>query len=115
MAVQWDLTEAASALRNGEITAETLLDQHLQTIELRQPQLNSFVTLDEAGARAQARASAARHHSGEPLSMLDGIPIALKDNIDVAGLPTSNGTAELRPATDDAEVTTRLRAAGAVL
>jgi len=115
MAVQWDLTEAASALRSGEITAERLLDQHLQTIELRQPQLNGFVTLDEAGARVQARASAARHHAGEPLSMLDGIPIALKDNIDVAGLPTSNGTAELRPATDDAEVTTRLRAAGAVL
>ncbi len=115
MAVQWDLTEAASALRSGEITAETLLDQHLQTIELRQPQLNGFITLDEAGARAAARASAARHHTGEPLSMLDGIPIALKDNIDVAGLPTSNGTAELRPASDDAEVTTRLRAAGAVL
>ncbi len=115
MTRQWDLTEAALALSSGEITAETLLDQHLRTIELRQPQLNVFVTLDEAGARAQARASAARHLAGAPLSMLDGIPVALKDNIDVAGLPTSNGTAELRPAFDDAEVTTRLRAAGAVL
>ena len=115
MAMQWDLTEAALALRRGEITAETLLDQHLQTIELRQPQLNCFVTLDEAGARAQARASAARHHGGAPLSMLDGIPVALKDNIDIAGLPTSNGTAELRPTSEDAAVTARLRAAGAVL
>jgi len=115
MAVHWDLTEAALALRSGEITAETLLDQHLQTIGLRQPQLNCFVTLDEAGARAAAKGSAARHFGGAPLSMLDGIPIALKDNIDVAGLPTSNGTAELRPASEDAEVTARLRAAGAVL
>jgi aspartyl-tRNA(Asn)/glutamyl-tRNA(Gln) amidotransferase subunit A len=112
---QWDLTEAALALRSGEITAETLLDQHLQTIALQQPRLNCFVTLDEAGARAQAKASAARHLAGAPLSMLDGIPIALKDNIDVAGLPTSNGTAELRPASNDATVTARLRAAGAVL
>ncbi len=112
---QWDLTEAALALRSGKITAETLLDQHLQTIALQQPRLNCFVTLDEAGARAQAKASAARHLAWAPLSMLDGIPIALKDNIDVAGLPTSNGTAELRPASNDATVTARLRAAGAVL
>lgn len=115
MAVQWDLTEAALALRSGKIKAETLLDQHLRTIELLQPRLNCFVTLDEAGARASARASTTRHHGGAPLSMLDGIPIALKDNIDVAGLPTSNGTAELRPASKDAEVAARLRAAGAVL
>ena len=115
MAVHWDLTEAALALRSGEITAEMLLDQHLKTIELRQPGLNCFVTLDEAGARASARASTARHRDGAPLSMLDGIPIALKDNIDAAGLPTSNGTAELRPASMDAEAAARLRAAGAVL
>ena len=115
MAVQWDLTEAALALRSGEITAESLLDQHLQTIALSQPRLNCFITLDEAGARVAAKASSARHHAGAPLSMLDGIPIALKDNIDVAGLPTSNGTAKLRPASDDAAVNTRLRAAGAVL
>jgi aspartyl-tRNA(Asn)/glutamyl-tRNA(Gln) amidotransferase subunit A len=115
MVVQGDLTEAALVLRRGELTAETLLDQHLQSIALQQPRLNCFVTLDEAGARAQAKASAARHNAGAPLSMLDGIPIALKDNIDVAGLPTSNGTAELRQASDDAAVTARLRAAGAVL
>lgn len=115
MAVQGDLTDAALALRSGEITAETLLDQHLQAIALGQPRLNCFITLDEAGARVAAKASAGRHHAGAPLSMLDGIPIALKDNIDVASLPTSNGTAELRPASEDAEVTTRLRAAGAVL
>jgi aspartyl-tRNA(Asn)/glutamyl-tRNA(Gln) amidotransferase subunit A len=115
MAVQGDLTAAALALRSGEITAETLLDQHLQTIALGQPRLNCFITLDEAGARVAAKASAARHRAGAPLSMLDGIPIALKDNIDVAGLPTSNGTAILRPASDDAEVTTRLRDAGAIL
>ncbi len=115
MAVQWDLTEAALALRSGEITAETLLDQHLQNIALNQPRLNCFITLDEAGARVAAKASSARHHAGAPLSMLDGIPIALKDNIDVAGLPTSNGTARLRLASDDAEVYTRLRTAGAVL
>lgn len=110
-----DLTEVALALREGKFTAGALLDQHLATIDRLEPRLNCFITIDDSMARKAAEASEKRYRDGAPLSMLDGIPVALKDNIDQAGLPTSNGTALSRIADDDAEVTARLREAGAVL
>ena len=67
-------------------------------------------------AREAAIASRARFASRTPLGPLDGAPIAVKDCIDVAGLPSGNGTAFLRaPAAADATVVARLRSAGAVV
>lgn len=67
-------------------------------------------------AQAEAEASRARFASGQPLSALDGIPVAVKDCFDVAGLPSTNGTRFLtEPAAHDAVVVQRLRAAGAVV
>jgi aspartyl-tRNA(Asn)/glutamyl-tRNA(Gln) amidotransferase subunit A len=68
------------------------------------------------GARADAEAARARFQRGEPLCGLDGVPVIVKDCIDVAGLPTSNGTKFLtEPMPHDAPIVQRLRTAGAVV
>ncbi len=110
-----DIAATNGRLRKGTLSPHALLDQHLKVIGRLEPDLNCFITLDEAGAKAAADASGARYRAGNPLSLLDGIPIAFKDNMDVAGLPTSNGTARLNIADQDADAVGRLRAAGAVI
>ncbi len=78
---------------------------------------NPFCLLDPGSTLAMARASAARYRLGAPLGPLDGIPITVKDTVDVAGWPTRRGsrTTTTEPAPRDAAVVARLRAAGAVL
>jgi Asp-tRNA(Asn)/Glu-tRNA(Gln) amidotransferase A subunit family amidase len=77
----------------------------------------AFIAMDEADLLAQAEASAARHRAGAPLGWLDGVPIAVKDELDQAGYPTTVGTSFLgkSAAAHDATVVARLRAAGALL
>ncbi|SMY08150.1 amidase [Flavimaricola marinus] len=78
--------------------------------------IRAFVTVLGDSARAEARASDTRHAAGQSLGPLDGMPFAVKDNIAVAGVPTQSGTLAFdAPATADATVVARLRAAGAVL
>ena len=78
--------------------------------------LNAYVALREKQALKEAGSARARALAGRRIGPLDGIPIALKDNIDVAGMPTTNGFGGPAPvAAFDAEVTVRLKKAGAVL
>jgi aspartyl-tRNA(Asn)/glutamyl-tRNA(Gln) amidotransferase subunit A len=79
--------------------------------------IGAFVALDRAGALAAARASAARWCAGQPVSLLDGVPIAIKANIAVAGLPWTAGVAAYadRIADADAACVADLRRAGAVI
>lgn len=112
-----DICELAALLRNGGLTAERLLDQCLERIRRLDPQINSFVWLDEAGARTAARESDARLAAGASRSMLEGVPLSIKDNILVAGMPATWGSRSLAgftPERDELPVA-RLRAAGAVL
>ena len=82
-----------------------------------QPHLNAFVIIDSDGARAAAKASEARWRSGAPLSPLDGVPTSIKDTTPVRGWPTRYGShaTDDTPATEDAPVAVRLRAAGMVI
>jgi len=67
-------------------------------------------------AQAEAEAARGRFAQGRPLGALDGVPVAVKDCMDVAGLPSTNGTTFLtEPAAHDAPLVQRLRAAGAVI
>lgn len=115
-----DATEMLRALGSGETTALAQLEACLARIHAKGPQgegaIKSFITLDEIGARAAARASDARRAAGQALA-LDGLPFAVKDNIAVAGLPLTDGTGYYRhrTATQDAHSVARLKAAGAVL
>lgn len=78
--------------------------------------LNAFVAFSDVAA-AEAEASAARHAAGKPLSALDGVPVAIKDNMAVKGMPATWGSpylADFVPAADELPVA-RLRDAGAVI
>lgn len=110
------VTEASVALASGEITAAALTEAYLDRIDRFNPILNCYITVTANQARGQAAAADARRRAGGPLGPLDGIPIAIKDNIDVAGVPTSGGFGPRgnAPADRDAEVIRRLREEGAV-
>lgn len=91
----------------------TLLD----ALEAANADLHCFITIDHAGAIAAADAADARRVRGQSLGPLDGVPVAIKDNLDTAGVRTTFGLGLYRervPSTD-AEVVRRLRAAGAVV
>ena len=89
----------------------------LAQIAARDPVIRAFTHVDAEGARAAALASEHRWRAERPLSALDGVPVAVKDNIAVAGLPLTAGMEHRRGlfASADAEVVARLRAAGAVI
>jgi aspartyl-tRNA(Asn)/glutamyl-tRNA(Gln) amidotransferase subunit A len=112
-----DVTAAARLLAEGRVSAFELTRAYLGRIDRLEGTLNSFVTVMADQALAAASAADARAARGERRGPLDGIPLALKDNIDVAGVPTTNGLAARRHAVapHDAHVVARLRAAGAVI
>ena len=114
---QLSLTEAAARLQNKTTTSTALVEACLSRIELYQPKLNAFITILKESALAQARQADADLKSGQYRGPLHGIPIALKDNIDTAGVRTTAASAvfDNRVPTEDAEVTRRLKAAGAIL
>jgi aspartyl-tRNA(Asn)/glutamyl-tRNA(Gln) amidotransferase subunit A len=113
----WTLTEAASALAKRTVSSEELTKQCLTRIEKLDHQLNAFITLDAEAALAQARECDRRRKAGRGSSRLDGVPIALKDNIDTAGVRTTAAAQVFkeRVPAEDAEITRRLKAAGVVL
>ncbi|HEX9215206.1 MAG TPA: indoleacetamide hydrolase [Bradyrhizobium sp.] len=110
---QLTLTQAAADLRAGKVTSTALTTEALARARAN-PDLNAFVTLDEAGALKAATAFDAEGSMDKPLG---GIPIVIKDNIEVAGLPCSAGTPALKDYVPqaDAPVVAKLRAAGAVI
>jgi aspartyl-tRNA(Asn)/glutamyl-tRNA(Gln) amidotransferase subunit A len=97
------------------VQPQALAETHLEAIERINPQLNAYLGLSSTMLQEQALAAQHRRRDGV-IGRLDGIPIALKDNFDVAGWPTSAGLAgRQKPVSDDAHVVSRLRASGAVL
>jgi len=112
-----DIGSLSNALLRRQLSAQSLLAHYLERIHRIDPDLNSFVALDEAGAQAAAHESDARLDSGTPRSALEGIPLSVKDNILVSGLPATWGSralAAFRPDRDELPVA-RLRAAGAII
>ena len=104
--------ELAALVRSGELAATELVDAALQRIDALQPQVNAFVDVDHAGARAAAAAVAPGDE--RPFA---GVPIAIKNNRAVTGLRLTTGAAlsgDFRPPRDH-NVTRRLRAAGFVI
>ena len=105
----------ADAVRSGETTAVEVVSGHLDYISANDGRLHAFRTVRGEEARTEARAVDARtDRAGTPLR---GVPIAVKENTAVAGLPTWNGSAAARGPVEaaDHEVVRRLRAGGAVV
>jgi aspartyl-tRNA(Asn)/glutamyl-tRNA(Gln) amidotransferase subunit A len=110
--LEWTLTEAAAAIAKATVSSEELTKACLARIDQLNSKLNAFITVDAEGALRQAQECDRRKKGGR----LHGVPIALKDNIDTAGMKTTAAAAVFRDRvpTEDAEVTRRLKAAGAV-
>ncbi|HTS67100.1 MAG TPA: amidase [Candidatus Acidoferrales bacterium] len=111
------LAEASSRIRAGRVTSTQLTGACLARIATYNPKLNCFITVMREQALVQARELDAEQRGGRLRGPLHGIPIALKDNIDTAGVRTTAASAVFddRVPAADAEVTRRLKAAGAVL
>jgi aspartyl-tRNA(Asn)/glutamyl-tRNA(Gln) amidotransferase subunit A len=103
-------------LAGGRIDSVGLTAACRAAIGRDNPRLNAFLALDDS-ASAQAAASDARRSAGRAIGRLDGLTVAVKDNFDVAGLPTTAGLPGRREriAETDATAVARLRAAGAVI
>ena len=109
------LARQAELVRAGEVSSEELVDLHLERIARHDGALNAFRVVLAEKARAEARQADARRKAGDERPLL-GVPIAVKDDMDLAGEVTTRGTSAYgAPAEADAEVVRRLRAAGAVV
>ncbi len=114
---RWTLEEAAGALRAGSLDVVELTEIMLARVEALDPELRAYETVAPESARSEARRLADELLRGVDRGPLHGIPIAIKDLCDTAGLRTAAGTRVLddRIPTEDATVVARLRAAGAVV
>jgi aspartyl-tRNA(Asn)/glutamyl-tRNA(Gln) amidotransferase subunit A len=113
------LSQFAQMLRDGAASSESLTRSALERATSPVGEgSRTFLEIDHAGAIAQARAADTLRSAGIELGPLMGIPISIKDLFDVAGQVTRAGSTVLKdmpPATKDATVVSRLRAAGAVI
>ena len=111
------IAETAEQLRKGELSPVELTKNCLAQIEKLNPTLNAFITVTGGLALAQARDAEAEIARGNWRGQLHGIPLAMKDLIDTAGVRTTAASAlyKDRVPAEDAEIVRRLKAAGAVL
>ncbi len=110
------LQQISTDLAAGRTTSVAVTEAYIARIKAYDAALHAVIAI-LPDALDQARASDARRSKGHALGPLDGVPILIKDNIDVAGIPTTAGSYALidnLPA-EDSEIARRLRAAGAVL
>jgi len=114
--LDWTLNEVAESLAQRKISSEELTKLCLARIRKLEPRLNAVITLQEETALEQARECDRQRAGGRALNRLHGVPIALKDNIDTAGVRTTAASNVFRNRipSEDAEVTRRLKSAGVV-
>ncbi len=109
--------EIAGAIREKRTTAVAVVEEHLDRIAAVNPKLNALVHVDAEGALAAAEALDAMQKAGNLKGPLHGVPISIKDTIEVAGMPCSGGTLGRKAYVPDADATVvkRLRDAGAIV
>lgn len=112
-----NVAELGAGYRNGRFTPSDVVEAALLRIGRLEPTLNAFADTMADTARADAERATAAFVRGEDLGPLHGVPVAIKDLIEVKGAPTGYGTRVEAPhiATVDATLVARLRAAGAVI
>src|ERR1700751_3160206 len=117
MSIPDTISTVAPLLRAKEISPLELTRACLERIERLNSTLNAFITVTAHSALAQARTAEVEIASGKWRGPLHGVPIALKDIIDTAGIRTTAASALFadRLPTEDAEVVRRLKQAGAVI
>jgi len=108
--------ELAALIASKQVSSTEVVDAHLSRIEAVNPKVNAVVRVMADEARSAAVKADRKVASGEPLGALHGVPCTIKENIDMAGLPTTWGVPALSGAVVplDAPVVERMRAAGAI-
>jgi Asp-tRNA(Asn)/Glu-tRNA(Gln) amidotransferase A subunit family amidase len=114
------VADFAAAYRDGRLTPLQVAERAVEIAresDRRDPPMRTLIAQHRDDLMTQARASAQRFERGEPLGPFDGVPVAVKDELDQLPYPTTVGTRFLgtSPATLDAEPVARLRRAGALL
>jgi aspartyl-tRNA(Asn)/glutamyl-tRNA(Gln) amidotransferase subunit A len=117
--ILWQLpaTELQRRYREHSLTPVAVAQAVLARLEAVNPRLNAVVARRDDAVLAEAQASTRRHAQGRPLSVLDGVPLTVKDSLLSVGLPTTCGTGALRghQAEHDELAAGRARAGGALL
>jgi aspartyl-tRNA(Asn)/glutamyl-tRNA(Gln) amidotransferase subunit A len=115
--IEQTAAELLPALSRGDVSSEALTGQFLRAIRQRDPQVRAFLHVDETAALDQARGIDVRRQKGEPLGLLGGLPVAVKDVLCTRGQPTTCGSKILQNFVPpyDAHVIERLRQADAVI
>ena len=111
-----DAVELAALIRGRDVSSTEVVEAHLRRIEAVNPTINAIVRVLAEHALDGAAAADRAVAKGEHLGPLHGVPITVKENIDVVGFPTTNSLPVFADATAtvDAPVVERLRAAGAI-
>eukprot|EP01101_Sappina_pedata_P010210 TRINITY_DN6376_c0_g1_i1.p1 TRINITY_DN6376_c0_g1~~TRINITY_DN6376_c0_g1_i1.p1 ORF type:complete len:631 (-),score=165.57 TRINITY_DN6376_c0_g1_i1:47-1939(-) len=105
------------AYRKNEITPTRMAQNLLKYVEELNPKIRAVVQIDKETLLREAEESTERWRAGRPLSLLDGVPITAKDQIQVKGMHTSKGVSffDSQPSSEDATAIARLRRAGALI
>lgn len=85
-------SHAVSGFRSGKDTPTAFLERCIAAIESRESAVQAFEVLNIEGARAAAEAATGRYRAGQPLSMVDGCPVGIKDIMDTSDMPTQMGS-----------------------
>jgi Asp-tRNA(Asn)/Glu-tRNA(Gln) amidotransferase A subunit family amidase len=111
------ISDVTAAIRTRAISATELVETTLERISVLDPKLRAFAHLEAEGARAQARSADSAVLRDDPLGTLHGVPVTIKGNIDVAGLPCPAGSLLRKDYVPqhNAPLVARLRAAGAII
>ena len=106
-----------AGFRAKQFTPSEVLEDVLAHIAVWEPHIKALYAFDPDGARAIAKASTERWQQGEPIGLLDGVPVTIKENIATKGVPVPLGAASVKlvPSPVDAPPAARLREAGAVI
>jgi len=110
-----DVDALASAYRRRSLSPVELAEAVFARIERLNPQLCAYYETARDAALGSARASEARHREGRALGPLDGVPVSIKDHIDVAGMASPRGGKPAGAAKEDSPLSARLREAGALI
>ncbi len=105
------------AYARGDLSPPEVAEDALKRARACEPAVNAFVLFDEEGALKAATASLKRWRKGKALGQLDGVPVTIKDNLNMIGLPCRRGSAQTSDAacTEDAPAVARMKEAGAVI
>src|SRR5262245_12483575 len=111
------IQDAARAIRAGETTATELVRNCLDRIDRLEGEIRAWVSVDREGALGEAKRLDGLAKAGDFLGPLHGIPVGIKDIVDIAGQPTKAGSPlrDRHVADRDAEVVRRLRRHGAIV